>query len=148
MANWLERARREIATEGNRTTAETAEGIPTAVMAVPETATAENSSRSFGSNGSASPGFPGRNTLTSTALDTADTDDDRRCCDRCANLTERGLCLAAWRGEIVASRSFQPVRDLPRRCEGYSPNGDDPDRRHGRERWPLLLQKGLIHGNA
>jgi len=29
-----------------------------------------------------------------------------------------------------------------RRCEGYAPGADDPDRRHGRERWPGLTQKG------
>lgn len=47
--------------------------------------------------------------------------DDRRTCDQCANLEER-RCLAAWRGEIVASRDYEPVRDLPRRCEGYMPS--------------------------
>jgi len=65
-------------------------------------------------------------------------DDDRRRCDQCANLTERGLCLAARRGEIVASRGYEPIRDLPRRCEGYAPGADDADRRPGRERWPGL----------
>ena len=69
-------------------------------------------------------------------------DDDRRRCDQCANLTGRGLCLAAGRGEIVASRTYEPIRDLLRRCEGYAPGTDDPDRRHGRERWPGLIQKG------
>lgn len=54
--------------------------------------------------------------------------DDRRRCDQCTNLTERGRCLAGWRGEIVANRDYEPVRDLPRRCEGYAPGGDDPDR--------------------
>ena len=66
--------------------------------------------------------------------------DDRRFCGQCGNL--RGLqCLAARRGEIAAaSRSYEPVDDIPRRCEGYAPKLDDPDRRHGRERWPGLLQ--------
>lgn len=68
-------------------------------------------------------------------------DDDRRTCDQCANLIAR-RCQAAKRGEIVASRSYEPIRDLPRRCEGYAPGADDPDRRHGRERWPGLIQKG------
>lgn len=68
-------------------------------------------------------------------------DDDRRTCDRCANLIAR-RCQAAKRGEIVASRNYEPVRDLLRRCEGYAPGADDPDRRHGRERWPGLIQKG------
>jgi len=68
-------------------------------------------------------------------------DDDRRTCSQCANLAGR-RCLAAWRGEIVASRSYEPVRDLPRRCEGYAPGTDDPDKRPGLERWPNLIQKG------
>ena len=67
--------------------------------------------------------------------------DDRRTCDQCANLIAR-RCQAAKRGEIVASRNYEPTRDLPRRCEGYAPGADDPDRRHGRERWPGLIQKG------
>ena len=67
--------------------------------------------------------------------------DDRRTCDQCANLLAR-RCQAAKRGEIVASASYEPIRDLPRRCEGYAPGSDDPDRRPGRERWPGLIQKG------
>lgn len=67
--------------------------------------------------------------------------DDRRTCDQCANLIAR-RCQAAKRGEIVASRNYEPIRDLPRRCEGYAPGADDPDRRPGRERWQGLIQKG------
>lgn len=67
--------------------------------------------------------------------------DDRRTCEQCANLIAR-RCQAAKRGEIVASRNYEPIRDLPRRCEGYAPGADDPDRRPGRERWPGLIQKG------
>jgi hypothetical protein len=67
--------------------------------------------------------------------------DDRRTCDQCANLIAR-RCLAAKRGEIVASRNYEPIRDLPRRCEGYAPGAADTDRRLGRERWPGLIQKG------
>jgi len=67
--------------------------------------------------------------------------DDRRTCDQCANLIAR-RCQAAKRGEIVASRSYEPIRDLPRRCEGYVPGAVDADRRPGRERWPGLIQKG------
>lgn len=73
------------------------------------------------------------------------TDDQRRTCGQCANLARR-RCLAAWRGEIVASRDYEPVRDLPRRCEGYAPGVDDPDRRPGGERWPGLIQKGVNDG--
>ncbi len=64
--------------------------------------------------------------------------DDRRTCDQCANLIAR-RCQAAKRGEIVANRNYEPIRDLPRRCEGYAPGASDPDRRHGRERWPGLF---------
>ena len=68
-------------------------------------------------------------------------DDDRRYCAQCANLAPSGLCLAARRGEIIASRTYHPVDHLPRRCEGYAPGPDDPDRRTGRERWPGLTAK-------
>ena len=67
--------------------------------------------------------------------------DDRRTCDQCANLIAR-RCQAAKRGEIVASRNYEPIHDLPRRCEGYAPGATDTDRRPGRERWPGLIQKG------
>lgn len=67
--------------------------------------------------------------------------DDRRHCAQCANLAPSGLCLAALRGEIVASRTYHPVDDIPRRCEGYAPGPDDPDRRPGHERWPGLAAK-------
>ena len=67
--------------------------------------------------------------------------DDRCTCDQCANLIAR-RCTAANRGEIVASRNYEPIRDLPRRCEGYAPGPEDTDRRPGRERWPGLIQKG------
>lgn len=68
--------------------------------------------------------------------------DDRRTCDQCANLIAR-RCQAAKRGEIVAGWNYKPIRDLPRRCEGYAPGADDPDRRHGRERWPGLIQNEI-----
>ena len=68
-------------------------------------------------------------------------DDDRRTCTQCANLIAR-RCQAAKRGEIVAGRDYEPIRDLLRRCEGYAPGTDDPDTRPGRERWPGLIQKG------
>ena len=63
--------------------------------------------------------------------------DDRRTCDQCANLIAR-RCQAAKRGEIVASPNYEPIRDLPRRCEGSAPGAADTDRRPGRERWPGL----------
>jgi hypothetical protein len=64
-------------------------------------------------------------------------DDDRRTCDQCANLIAR-RCQAAKRGEIVASRDYEPIRGLLRRCEGYAPGAVDTDRRPGRERWPNI----------
>ena len=73
-------------------------------------------------------------------------DDDRRTCSQCVNLTGRGRCLSAWRGELVANRDYYPIRDLPRRCEGYTPGQDEPDRRPGNERWPGLIEKGGDHG--
>ena len=72
-------------------------------------------------------------------------DDDRRHCHECANFTSSGRCLAAWRGEIRADRTYHPLDDLPRRCEGYSPGSSDSDRCTGRERWPNLFQKGDNH---
>ncbi len=67
--------------------------------------------------------------------------DDRRTCVQCANLIAR-RCQAAQRGEIVASLNYEPIGDLPRRCEGYAPGTADTDRRPGRERWPGLIQNG------
>ena len=139
MADWLLRARREIAQIAGRGTANTAERNPTAVTAVPDQGDSEISEASIGSNGSA--------TTTDFQETEAIDDDDRRACTQCANLTGRGLCLAARRGEIVASRSYEPIRDLPRRCEGYMPGADDADRRPGLERWPGLIQKGSDDAN-
>jgi hypothetical protein len=86
--------------------------------------------------------FTGRAAADNLQKNRADAaGDDRRTCDQCANLIAR-RCTAAKRGEIVASRNYEPIYDQPRRCEGYAPGADDPDRRHGRERWPGLIQKG------
>ena len=52
-------------------------------------------------------------------------DDNRITCGQCANLTGR-RCQAARRSEIEAGRSYEPVRDLLRRCEGYAPDGGAP----------------------
>lgn len=68
--------------------------------------------------------------------------DNRRRCIECGNLSERGQCLAAQRGEIVASRSYTPIRDLLRRCEGFKPLPSDPDQTPGRFKW------GWLAGNA
>lgn len=65
--------------------------------------------------------------------------DNRRCCAECDNLgKDRGICYAAQRGEIVASRSYTPIRDLLRRCEGFAPLPNDPDQTPGRIKWAWL----------
>jgi len=64
--------------------------------------------------------------------------DNRRRCTDCGNLNERGLCLAAHRGEIVASRTYTPMRDLLRRCEGFKALPDDPDQRTALDRWGTI----------
>lgn len=56
---------------------------------------------------------------------------DRRRCTQCANLSNSGRCLAAWRGEIVASRDYQPAKEVLRRCEGFKAKAADPDQRSG-----------------
>ncbi|MBK6402233.1 MAG: hypothetical protein IPF74_09910 [Rhodocyclaceae bacterium] len=76
--------------------------------------------------------FTGRAAADNLQKNRADAafDDDRRTCDQCANLIAR-RCQAAKRGEIVASRNYELIRDLPRRCEGYA-RATDTDRRPGR----------------
>ena len=64
--------------------------------------------------------------------------DNRRRCTNCGNLNERGLCLAAHRGEIKASRTYTPIRDLLRRCEGFKALPDDPDQRNAWDRWGTI----------
>lgn len=64
--------------------------------------------------------------------------DDRRTCATCTNSQTYGPCMAARRGEIVASRNYEPDRTLLRRCEGYRPDRTDQDQRPGRQRWPGL----------
>ena len=87
------------------------------------------------------PDTPQNNNSRSDTPEPDPFNDDRITCDRCANLIAR-QCQAAKRGEIVASRDYEPIRDIPRRCEGYAPGTEDTDQRHGCERWPGLIQKG------
>jgi hypothetical protein len=189
MADWLERARREMPQSADAATAKTDERTLSAVTAVPEPGKFKNSTSSIGSNGSApvadfseieadgSMTADQESAIRSWLAQIKETDkaiiahglhccqrdmdardyfirwateisrpdpfpDGRRRCGQCANMTGRGLCLAARRCEIVANRDYEPVRDLLRRCEGYQPGAGDPDRRTGRERWPDLIQKG------
>lgn len=56
------------------------------------------------------------------------TDDDRRTCHQCANLTTNlsgeARCLAAWRGELKdAARHYHPVADMLHRCGAFRPKG-------------------------
>lgn len=74
-----------------------------------------------------------------TCADTTERlSDDRRRCSECGNLNPRGLCLAAYRGALVASRSYTPIRDILRRCECFTPLPSDPDQRDAGARWPGL----------
>jgi hypothetical protein len=74
----------------------------------------------------------------STIAKQRDPFDDRRYCHECSNLTNKGRCLAAWRGEILAGSHYHPIDEIPRRCEGFKPKPDDSDQRTGRQRWPGL----------
>ena len=147
MANWLERARREISSGADRATAKTAERNPTAVMAVPDPGEAEISGGSICSDGSARAAdlqetetvvprpwlahiketddaiiahlldqfrvnMEARDYFLLRAAKTPPPDifdDDRRRCDQCANLTERGLCLAARRGDMPPLAAVQAL---------------------------------------
>lgn len=75
--------------------------------------------------------------------------DDRRLCGQCANLTGRGVCLAARRGEILASRNYEPIRTLPRRCEGYAPGAMiQTDGRGANAGWDWLRKGSENERNA
>jgi hypothetical protein len=70
--------------------------------------------------------------------------DDRRTCTECANLSNRGQCLAAWRGEAKAwpwfsPQRYHPVADVPHYCPSYRPLISESDQRTGAERWPYLV---------
>jgi hypothetical protein len=45
--------------------------------------------------------------------------DERRTCRQCANLTPRGLCLAAHGGAISGGLNYRPMPGLLMRCKGY-----------------------------
>jgi len=48
------------------------------------------------------------------------TPDDRVTCGACVNLTRRGQCLAAQRGELADTyKGYSPVTDVLRRCEHF-----------------------------
>lgn len=68
--------------------------------------------------------------------------DDRIRCTHCFQLSSKGICRAAGpkHKPLVANRGYQPVQDIPRRCEGFTPYGDNPNQRRGFERWPWLAK--------
>lgn len=74
-------------------------------------------------------------------------DDDRIRCTDCSWLSMSGVCRAAGpkHKPVVASRGYQPVRELPRRCEGFAPYANNPDQRRGLERWPGLAAFHLFN---
>ncbi len=66
-------------------------------------------------------------------------DDDRRTCRQCGAWSVSGHCtIARPGGRVSAIRSYRPVPDIRRRCEGFMPLAGDLDQRHGGERWPGL----------
>lgn len=77
---------------------------------------------------------------------TPSSEDDRRYCFQCNNLTSSGLCIAAYQGKIIASRNYHPCDHIPRRCEEYIPKWNEVDQRTGRERWPWLAHQHTIKG--
>ena len=77
--------------------------------------------------------------IDAQCANTVDDDDRIRCTD-CSWLSMSGVCRAAGpkHKPVVANRGYQPVRDLPRCCEGFAPYANNPDQRRGLERWPGL----------
>ena len=70
-------------------------------------------------------------------------EDDRRLCTHCLNLLPGGVCKVAAPGlPVSAMKGYRPIQDVLRRCLGYRPRHDDPDRRTGSERWPGLIWRG------
>ena len=67
------------------------------------------------------------------------TRDDRRWCTDCQRLAGGIRCKAPAAGLLVASRMYEPVQTIPRRCVAYLPGKDDPDQTPGAIRWPWLL---------
>jgi hypothetical protein len=94
--------------------------------------------QSFDSFDSTHTGHFSESSPNSTATNPRDAFDDRRYCHECSNLTNKGRCLAAWRGDILAGSHYHPIDDIPRRCVGFSPKANDYDQRTGRQRWPGL----------
>lgn len=75
--------------------------------------------------------------------------DPRMCrCLECAGYSwATGRCMQAAKGAsfgdgVVISRSYAPPPLQALRCAAFLPLPDDPDRRTGAERWPMLIGGG------
>ena len=66
------------------------------------------------------------------------TQDDRRWCKDCQRLAGGVRCKAPAAGLLIASKVYEPVQSMPRRCVAYLPGNDDPDQTPGVVRWPWL----------
>ena len=66
--------------------------------------------------------------------------DDRRWCSDCQRLAGGIRCKAPAAGLLIASRVYEPVQTMPRRCVAYLPCIDDPDQTPGAARWPWLIE--------
>jgi hypothetical protein len=65
---------------------------------------------------------------------------DLRPCTFCRNWLPSGRCRAAAVGLLRGARDYEPsIPKQPRRCIGYSPGADDPERTFGLHRWPELI---------
>jgi hypothetical protein len=84
------------------------------------------------------PKHPAADALADSIQQRTREGDNRRRCLECGKHAPNGRCLAAAKGEIVASSSYQPNPMLLRRCEGFRPLPNDPDQRSGWDRWPGL----------
>lgn len=112
--NWLERSRNELREIARRRTANSANGTLAAVLAVRKSP--ESPLRSL-SNGSIGSGLSAEN--VESMAETAEGDateplwSDLRPCTSCRHLI----------GRHCGVERFEPVRDIPRRCESYTPLG-------------------------
>jgi len=71
-------------------------------------------------------------------------DDDRRACNQCKALADRGQCMAAYAGEqlgFTTPQVYHPVATLLQHCAAFRPFPNDPDSRLGSERWASLSLK-------
>jgi hypothetical protein len=114
------------------------EGL-SSVLSVPRGGHSQNQEGASGSFGSApAPIAEKLRSRPDAAEDPLGMSDNRRTCRNCAHLVG-GYC----RAQSTSRRPWRPIQDLPQRCEYYSPNDDDPDRRSASVRWALATRDGL-----